>query len=282
MLIEKIPLDESEKIFPLVSFPPMPILYLEMIENKHKIKNALVNETYKPAVVADPEPSMNTIITEDETPMEQGSIDDQLDQLLGEPTTTTSSSIPLETPTLDQLQQQKKVNIKPAYAYPEEDPEVLKERNAVYFKYEVLRRMHPNVSIPDFNMYSDPKLMEQKIDMLNRKLSLDRSVDNIKRYMSIGFMGLEIILGWLKFDMEGYAQDQIINMDTYEPLFVEIAEKNFVPFGTNKWSAEVRIAMMLFMNAILFIGSKMIFKHTGTNIMNSINTIEKQKIIKEP
>lgn len=281
MLIEKIPLDESEKIFPLVSYPPMPILYLEMIENKHKIKNTLVNETYKPpAPVVDPEPTIT--LMEDETLMEQGSIDDQLDQLLGEKQPVASTLSSTTTPTLDQLQQQKKVTIKPAYAYPEEDPDTLKERNAVYFKYEVLRRMHPNVSIPDFNMYSDPKLMDQKIDMLNRKLSLDRSVDNLKRYMSIGFMGFEIMLGWLKFDMEGYAQDQIINMDTYEPLFVEIAEKNFVPFGTNKWSAEVRIAMMLFMNAILFIGSKMIFKHTGTNIMTSINTLEKQKTIKEP
>jgi hypothetical protein len=173
--------------------------------------------------------------------------------------------------------------INSTYNNAEEDEETQKERNAVYFKYEVLRRMHPNASIPEFTLYSDPKLMSQKYEMLTKKLSLDSSVENWKRYMIVFVMGCEVVLGKINFDMEGFAQQQIMSMNTYDQLLVEMAEKSYVPSGS-KWSPEIRLFMMLTMNVVLFVVSKMIFKKTGTNLLGTINSMTNtaERSMKEP
>jgi hypothetical protein len=133
--------------------------------------------------------------------------------------------------------------------------------------------MHPNAHIPEFTIYSDPKLMSQKYELLTKKLSLETSVDNWKRYMIVFVMGCEVVLGKLSFDMEGFAQQQIMSMSTYDQLLVEMAEKSYIPSGSSKWSPEVRLFMMLTMNIVLFVISKMIFKKTGTNLLGTINDL---------
>jgi hypothetical protein len=275
----------------------MPTLYLELLENKTKVRRDLLNKLYTPAPTKTEE-SQDTSFEqqvqdsssqnpEDDARREyeessgEKVIEDQLNTLLGEedkPQASASSP-----PTLQELQQKKKVTINNAYNYVEEDEETQKERNAVYFKYEVLRRMHPNASIPEFTLYSDPKLMSQKYEMLTKKLSLDSSVENWKRYMIVFVMGCEVVLGKINFDMEGFAQQQIMSMNTYDQLLVEMAEKSYVPSGS-KWSPEIRLFMMLTMNVVLFVVSKMIFKKTGTNLLGTINNMTNtaERSMKEP
>lgn len=176
-------------------------------------------------------------------------------------------------PTLAELRARNQTKtLKPSdYKYPqEEEDEVTQKRNDVFFHYEVLKRMHPNATIPEFTAYSDPEVMAQKYELLAKKLSLDSSVENWKRYMIIFVMGCEVGLGKLNFDMEGFAQQQIASMNTYDQLLVEMAEKSYVPSG-NRWPVEVRLLMMLTMNIVLFVVSKMIFKRTGTNLLGTIN-----------
>jgi hypothetical protein len=120
-------------------------------------------------------------------------------------------------------------------------------------------------------MYSDPELMAQKYEMIAKKLSLDSSVENWKRYMIIFVMGLEVVLGKMSFDVEGFAQQQLIQMNTYDSLLVEMAEKSYTPNGKSKWPVEVRLLMMLTVNMAMFIVCRMIQKRTGTNLLGSIN-----------
>ena len=266
LLIERIPLEDYERVLPHKSFPRMPTLYLELFENKTKVRRELLNKLY----TAPPKPeeppqdsSFEQQVQSSSSPEHEGGgderedssevIEDQLNTLLGEDKQQAASP-----PSLHELQQKKKVTIN-TYNYAEEDEETQKERNAVYFRYEVLRRMHPNASIPEFTLYSDPKLMSQKYEMLTKKLSLDSSVENWKRYMIVFVMGCEVALGKINFDMEGFAQQQIMSMNTYDQLLVEMAEKSYVPSGS-KWSPEIRLFMMLTMNVVLFVVSKMIFK----------------------
>jgi len=304
LLIERIPIEDYERVLPHKSFPRMPILYLELLENKTKVRKDLLNKLHKPPPPKpelEPEPTRDTSFEqiqsshaeeqvvdssgdgEGEGNEDSGDkiIEDQLNTLLGEDKSQAASTP--EPPTLQELQQKKKVTINNSYNYVEEDEETQKERNAVYFKYEVLRRMHPNASIPEFTLYSDPRLMSQKYEMLTKKLSLDSSVENWKRYMIVFVMGCEVALGKVNFDMEGFAQQQIMSMNTYDQLLVEMAEKSYMPSGS-KWSPEIRLFMMLTMNIVLFVVSKMIFKKTGTNLLGTINSMTNtaERSMKEP
>jgi len=335
VLINKKPLDEYERILPTKHFPHMPILYLEFLENKTKVKKEYINKNYIPSSLkkhtfktekhlAELEAASTTRNpTTTDSPLDRDSvrgatisdvfddleddsrgaaqrevpnhdkiIENQLNSLLGEDNPTQEEQDTLHEkspPTLEELQQKKKigpqVTISRDYRYAEEeDEETQKERNAVYFKYEVLRRMHPNAHIPEFTIYSDPKLMAQKYELLTKKLSLESSVDSWKRYMIVFVMGCEVVLGKLSFDMEGFAQQQIMSMSTYDQLLVEMAEKSYVPSGSSKWSPEVRLSMMVTMNIVLFVISKMIFKRTGTNLLGTINdlTSPQERKMKEP
>ena len=149
--------------------------------------------------------------------------------------------------------------------YQEEHEETQKMRNAVSFKYEVLKRMHPKADIPEFTAYSDPRLMSQKYETLTKKLSLDSSVESLRRYLIVGVMLCEVILGKMNLDMEGFAQHQIMTMPTYDHLLVEIAEKSYVPSGNNKWPVELRILSMLLVNTVTYSISNILSKKTGIN-----------------
>jgi hypothetical protein len=86
-------------------------------------------------------------------------------------------------------------------------------------------------------------------------------------------MGCEFIFGnFLGFDMQGFTQQQIISMSSYEKLLIEIGEKSYVPEGS-KWPVELRLLFMIIMNAAFFVVSKMMMKKTGANLMGMINNM---------
>jgi hypothetical protein len=300
LIIERVPLEDHERILPSKMFPRMPHLYLELFENKIKVKRDLMGKYYTPQPIIEEESAIELPQTqlpqthshshseasasasasasafafeqnENNQEEHENSVEDQINTILGEDPPRPPQQTIHDAPTLQELQKKNKVIINNTYIC-EDDSETQKERNAVYFKYEVLRRMHPNANIPEFTLYSDPKLMSQKYEMITKKLSLDSSVENWKRYMIVFVMGCEVVLGKINFDMEGFAQQQIMSMNTYDQLLVEMAEKSYMPSGS-KWAPELRLFMMVTMNVVLFVISKMIFKKTGANLLGTINNM---------
>lgn len=141
------------------------------------------------------------------------------------------------------------------------------------FKFDLLRKSYPNSIIPEYSIHTDYNTMQKSYSDSVRRLSLDSSVENYKTYLMYGFMGCEFLFGnFLGFDMQGFTQQQLTSMNSYEKLLIELGEKSYVPTGS-KWPVELRLLFMIIMNAAFFIISKMIMKKTGANLIGMLNNM---------
>jgi len=177
-------------------------------------------------------------------------------------------------PTLDQLKYSGmyKPPVQEILEMSQEDEE--DKKRELLFKFELLKKSYKNTGeIPEFNVHSDYEEMKRAYDHSVRKLSLETSVENYKTYLIGGFMLIEYIFGnWFNFEMQGFTQQQILSMNSYEKLLIELGEKSYVPEG-KQWPVEVRLLFLIIINAAVFIVSKMILKKTGSNLMNMFNSM---------
>ncbi len=147
------------------------------------------------------------------------------------------------------------------------------KKRELIFKFNILKKSYPLAAptIPDYNIHSDLNEMQKSYDYTVRRLSLDSTVDSYKSYLVTGFVLVEYVFGsFLGFDMQGFTQQQIISMHTYEKLLIELGEKSYVPEGS-KWPVELRLLFIIIMNASVFIISKMVMQRTGASIINMMN-----------
>jgi hypothetical protein len=138
-----------------------------------------------------------------------------------------------------------------------------------------LRRSYREEQIPTYTIHTDLTVMQRSYEDTVRRLSLDSTVENYKRYLIGAFMLIEFVLGkYMKLDMKGYTQQQIVSMSSYEKLLIEVGEKAYMPDG-EQWSVEMRLGFLVMINTAFFIVGKTVMANTGTNIMNAINGMNK-------
>lgn len=145
-------------------------------------------------------------------------------------------------------------------------------KRELLFKFQILKKSYPNVDIPsNFSIHSNWRTMNDTYENTLRLLQLDSNVENYKQLLIALFMGAEWILGsYLRFDMQGFTKSQILQIQSYNRLLLEMGEKNYVP-GDKMLPVEIRLMGLVLMNSVIFIISRLILKKTGTNLMSLIN-----------
>jgi len=175
-------------------------------------------------------------------------------------------------PSLSQLNMNPKPTI-PNMDYYKPNIEEENSKRELLFKFDLLKKSYKDEIMPEFTLHSDYKNMKQTYDSTVKKLSITSSVESYKTYLIGGFMLVEYLLGnWMSFDMQGFTQQQVSSMTTYDRLLIELGEKSYVN-EESQWPIEVRLLGLIAMNAAFFIVSKMIMKKTGSNILNMINSM---------
>jgi hypothetical protein len=147
------------------------------------------------------------------------------------------------------------------------DDEDLKRE--LLFKFDLLRKSYKNANIPEFTVHSDYNTMQRTYDSTIRQVNVDNNIETYKSYLITGFYITEFVLGyWLKFDMQDFTKQQIVSMNKYEHLLIELGEKNYVPEGS-KWPVEIRLLFTILINAAIFIITKMVMKKIGGSLFGT-------------
>ena len=153
------------------------------------------------------------------------------------------------------------------------DEKDTQRKRFLLLKFKTLKRHYVDITIPEFTEFSDLQTMEKEYDMLVTQLRLDANVENYKKYLIVGFGLVEFVLSkFLKFaEIEGFTQQQLLGMNQYEKILLEIGEKHQVDIS-KQWSPEIRLIGIIAMNAVIFIGTKLLFKSvSGSDVLNMIS-----------
>ncbi|CCA61421.1 hypothetical protein AV955_gp064 [Diadromus pulchellus ascovirus 4a] len=151
------------------------------------------------------------------------------------------------------------------------------EKRELLFKFQILAKKNPElVSKYQFNMRSDLRVMKNTYALILKQISSSNRVDNLNTYLLAVFMGCEYFFGKMGFDMEGFSKQQISSMSSYESLLQELGEKEYTPYGMDKWSVEVRLAMTIMFNTLWFIVAKSISKKTNFDILSLLSITKKE------
>lgn len=147
------------------------------------------------------------------------------------------------------------------------------KKRELLFKFKRLKKTYPRAEIPHFDMLSNHENMKRTYDSTMKNLAIDSTVETYKSYLMMSFMGCEIVLGKIGFDMEGYTQQQTLYMTKYEKLLIELGEKSYVPSSISKWPVEIRLMALVLFQTTIFIISKIIAKKTNVNLLQMYNNV---------
>ena len=210
--------------------------------------------TPKPDAQPDPEP------IDEPAPGEK----DELEDGLGEDLPPGAAEVPDAEPGGGEKDGEPEEEDEYAGMTPEEKEAYQKEE--YIWRFKIMKKKYKNKNIPDFNEHDDLHTMKTTYERTKKDIELDVNVETYKNYLVGGFMITEFICtNWMEIDFEGFTAQQMMVMEKYESLLIELGERSY-----NRWHMnlpiEVRLIGFIIIQAGLFYLGKIIAAKSGTTI----------------
>lgn len=155
-----------------------------------------------------------------------------------------------------------------------QDVEQEKLKRELLHKFKILRRQYPEANIPEVTLITPYDKMQREYESALRELSLDSTVANYKKYLIMGFYGIELGLTYFNMDAEGFTKEQMLNMSSYDRLLIELGEKSYMP--ESNLPVELRLLGLVVINTVIFLIGKMIVKRTGGDLFGMVRSVYNQ------
>ena len=178
------------------------------------------------------------------------------------------SDIDKENPVYQQIGQHKIRDISRLTRQEEEESKIKRE---LLFKFDILRRQYPGATIPEYSEYTDRMTLQKMYDDVLRRLTLDSEVEEYKKYLTWSFIAVEFVLGKVfKIDMTGFTKQQLMGMNKYERLLIELGERSYLS-GMSRFPVELRLIALVVINTGFFIITKTFTNSFGDVFINLFN-----------
>lgn len=265
-----------------------PRLYLELLENKKKVKSNLLYEEFID-YSAEKIPLNSPIVSKikESQSIKESLLNDLLESRENEIESVKEvpelkKVIPKElyndvfTP---KVEKPKKIKISPKVV----NPESLIKKQQLLMKFDILRK-NANKSIPIYTLDHDYQVMKKHYKLLVKQLHVDNKITFYKQCL-LGVCGcMELGLGevGLGLDMEGFTEFQANSMNKYEKLLIKIGEKSYMPSSILSLPVELQLCMTIIVQTMIFIFSKLLKNKIGFNLATLFQGSPEQQNLQMP
>ena len=270
-----------------INFPALENLHLDLMENKKKLKKnlPLIQVVKKKPVVsasvaaaAATVVAATTVAEENLKPKPTEPPDDDagmLEELGADGDDDSPESLEIE---ITPEKSEEPLVVESVVSEPQEDEEddpysglspeerEVKEKEEYIWRFNILRKQHKSKGIPTFNEHDDLNMMKTTYERTIREIHLENSVDSYRTYLISGFMVMEFVcVNWAGLDLTGFTSQQMLMMDKYDRLLIELGERSYNRWGMNL-PVEVRLIGFILLQAGMFYLGKIIADKAGSSM----------------
>ena len=145
----------------------------------------------------------------------------------------------------------------------------IKEREEYLWRFRILKKKYGrnvNVTIPEWNDYSELSMMKTSYERTIKELYLDDTVETYRTYLVGSWIIMEYVCTeYANIDIGGFAIQQIQMMYKYDSVLIELGEKSCERWTTNL-PVEVRLIGMVLLQAAIFYLGKIVTEKMGESV----------------
>lgn len=145
---------------------------------------------------------------------------------------------------------------------PKQSPKVIlselsdkERRTELLFQYEILRKLYPDAKIAPLNRFAPMSELESEYETVFKKIEMATTVDKSKKVFVMVLLAVELFLGKLGLDMNGFTIAELNNMESYNDVLYELGKKYSV-FVEAKIAPELKLAGLLMFSIIAHLISR--------------------------